>query len=139
MEITIDALRCRTRPDTVHGCWVWTGGKDREGYGRWEIAENRFGTRAAHRIAFYLGNGYLPEWPLVVDHICGNKSCVNPEHLRVLHHLDNALRGVGLTRSKTCPAGHNRWRYRAKGGRECLDCRNTFKKRYRSRKKAGLV
>ena len=36
----------------------------------------------AHRIVFELTNGYLPNPPHEVLHICGNPSCCNPNHLK---------------------------------------------------------
>lgn len=70
-------------------CWHWTGTLDREGYGR-------LGKRAkAHRFAYENVNGPIPPG-LVIDHICHNRSCVRPEHLRAVTTKQNAenLRGA---------------------------------------------
>lgn len=65
------------------GCLVWTGGMC-DGYGtiRWERKVTR-----AHRVAFLLANGYMPE---LVLHKCDNPPCFEPTHLYDGTRLDNA-------------------------------------------------
>ena len=61
------------------GCWVWRGYKTRLGYGRFRI----FGkSLAAHRIAYQFLVGIIPD-NTEIDYTCHNRSCVNPEHLRI--------------------------------------------------------
>jgi hypothetical protein len=60
------------------GCWLWTGMKDRDGYGKcgWQ---NR-GHIRTHRIAFSLANpGW--DWAGWVLHSCDTPLCCNPAHL----------------------------------------------------------
>lgn len=64
---------------TAGPCWLWLGRINR-GYGVFPIGGNK--TVAAHRIAYELTTGTIPEG-MVIDHICHNKACVNPEHLRL--------------------------------------------------------
>lgn len=56
-------------------CWLWTGAKDPNGYGKFWDGEKRI---YAHRHAY----GPKAEGHLI-DHRCHNKSCVNPAHLRL--------------------------------------------------------
>ena len=60
-------------------CWDWIARTTKDGYGLFHV--DRFGhTRVAHRIAYTLLVGEIPEG-LELDHLCRNKACVNPDHL----------------------------------------------------------
>lgn len=58
-------------------CWEWTGALN-GGYGQFHVGLHRDSVMLAHRVAYGLHTGDLPE---VVCHQCDNPKCCNPAHL----------------------------------------------------------
>lgn len=71
-----------------NGCWRWQRIKNRSGYGHIKIAEKNVGV---HRVAYETWVGPIPDG-LEIDHICGVRDCINPEHLEAVTHLENLRR-----------------------------------------------
>lgn len=70
-------------------CWEWVAYRERDGYGWFGIMGRNHG---AHRVSYVLAYGVIPKG-MQVDHICGNRACVNPAHLRLATHYQNKLHG----------------------------------------------
>lgn len=112
-------------------CWNWNGTVTPFGYGSFSFL-NR--SRPAHRISYIFKYGKIPNG-LVLDHLCRNPGCVNPDHLEPVTHFENAYRGIpGLRRAvQICERGHRytsentKWKVenvKWKRGRECRICRH---------------
>ena len=54
----------------------------------------------AHRVSFELASGPIPGG-LSIDHICHNRGCVRPEHLRLATAKQNAENLSGLRKDNT--------------------------------------
>lgn len=68
------------------GCLVWSGKSfNQQGYG---IVRHNGRNTSAHRLAWILANGPIPEG-LHVCHRCDNPPCCNPEHLFIGTRKDN--------------------------------------------------
>lgn len=119
------------------GCWVWTAGFHRDGYGQFKSGGR---TVPAHRAAYELLVGEVPDG-LVLDHLCRNRACVNPRHLEPVTNRENVLRGetfVAENLAKThCPNGHpysgENLAFTPDGRRRCRACARDLSRRQRQR------
>lgn len=74
-------------------CWVWSKGIDRHGYGRFSAhVDGRRRSFSAHRAAYLALVGPIP-YPLMPDHLCRNRACVNPDHMELVANSENVRRG----------------------------------------------
>ena len=81
------------RLDKSSACWTWTGKRYPTGYGR-------FGKHYAHRVAYELAYGPIPEG-MHVCHSCDNPPCCNPAHLWIGTPKDNMQDRERKGRGKT--------------------------------------
>lgn len=71
------------------GCWEWAAYKVAKGYGRFGFRrKGKSMMFASHRFSYEIAKGEIPAG-LVIDHICHNKGCVNPDHLRAVTTKQN--------------------------------------------------
>lgn len=118
--------------DATGDCWEWTGGRGTNGYGGFNFVDPATGKhrrRLAHRAAWEILVGLIPP-SLVMDHLCRNRACVNPDHLEPVTQRVNNLRGFSLSaanaRKTHCKNGHplmpgNLWKNQ-NGQRICRAC-----------------
>ena len=108
----------------IADCWTWTAARTPAGYGSFWVGPGNTKVMA-HRWAWEHLRGPIPEGQ-VIDHLCRNKACVNPDHLDPVPQQVNLARGVGNGSQTHCPQGHpydevNTYR-RANGIRQCRAC-----------------
>lgn len=121
------------------GCWEWTGALDIGGYGQISV-DNR--CKLAHRISWNVFKGAIPNG-LQIDHLCRNRKCVNPDHLRVTTRKDNILCSNGITarqvRQTHCKRGHEFTKENTyidtKEGRNCIECKRMLQRRWGAKNK----
>ena len=74
------------------GCIEWTGALRADGYGQLYV-EGKM--ELAHRLSYQSVHGALDS-SLEIDHICRNRKCINPEHLRQVDRSTNAHNRGGV-------------------------------------------
>ena len=129
-------------PEPNSGCHIWIANTSTKGYGRaW------WGGRdvQAHRVAYEMARGQIPQG-LVIDHICRNRLCVNPAHLRAVTTRQNVLEnsvGVSAVHAKKthCIRGHEFTpdNTRPHRGRSCRACDRQWRLMARARKLHNLI
>lgn len=74
------------RHESLNPCWEWGGYVMPQGYGLLYVGGR---TRRVHRVAFEEWVGPIPDG-MIVRHKCDNPPCINPDHLELGTHADNA-------------------------------------------------
>jgi len=141
-------------PEPNSGCWLWTGAENGQGYG--VIGPGGCSRKnphvMAHRLSHEMFKGAIPDG-YVVDHLCRNPSCVNPDHLEAVTEKVNINRGISAERIRAkfafvthCKNGHeytedNTYRYTANGyqHRGCRICRAAADRRRKQKEKQNVV
>lgn len=119
-------------------CWIWTRGKLSNGYA---VVSYQGKNRLAHRLAYTIFRRPIPDG-LQIDHLCGNRACVNPDHLEPVTARANTLRSEAPSAANAlathCKRGHEftaeNTYVSVAGGRVCRTCSAAW----RRAKRAGI-
>lgn len=75
-------------------CWIWIPPSQSGGYGRFYLGRDENDKqhyRGSHVLSYMHHVGPIPPgW--IVDHMCNNKACCNPDHLECIKELENLKR-----------------------------------------------
>jgi len=130
-------------------CWLWMACRTPSGYGQLGLPGKDAGIVIASRFSWELHNGPIPDG-LFACHKCDNPPCVNPAHLFLGDHEDNARDAAAKGRifrdglavrwnyfrnKKECPRGHpytteSTYTNPTTGKRDCLICKRIAKKKW---------
>lgn len=147
------ALRAFTNvtKDDATGCWISRYSVASHGYAQvgWSVPRDQRRGRGrsemvlAHRASWTHINGQVP-LGMTIDHLCKERRCVNPGHLRLLPNYENARRTRGRDWPiGACANGHDATHLvkvtrsaNASGyGVICGSCTKDSRRRYQERKK----
>lgn len=123
----------------TNGCWYWLAFKEGNGYPRFSGFYEASGEQYAHRLAYINWIAPIPD-DKEIDHLCRNRSCVNPFHLEVVTrkvNMERSARGM----QTHCKKGHalsgENMRYEATSAglksRRCKTCKDAYDREYRKR------
>lgn len=83
-----------TQVSKSESCWFWTGNLTQDGYGVWRCNAK---VHRAHRYSYEISVGEIPDG-MQIDHTCHNRSCVNPNHLRLATNKQNRENLIGASK-----------------------------------------
>lgn len=133
-------------------CWQWIASKNPKGYGYFSMPAIKRSPFLAHRVSFIIANGQINDG-MMIDHMCRNRGCVNPKHLRQVtpevNTLENSVSITAINLTKThCPKGHEYTPENTKinAGKKkygrpfrlCRTCANIESARQRAKRKLAL-
>lgn len=126
-------------------CWPWEGRINKDGYGMaYERSTKKY--IVAHRMVYTAIKGPIPE-SMQIDHLCRNRSCVNPSHLEPVTQQENIRRGegiaVGNARKIFCMRGHPLYGenlgINKAGNRFCRECKKMTSREWHKNNRSKVI
>lgn len=122
------ACRLWRNVDRQHSgeCWPWVKAVGPDGYARSKWPDGKL--YYPHRLAVQVDGRDIPDG-MFVDHICRNRRCCNPSHLRIVspgvNATENSLSPTAINKAReTCVRGHS-----LSGGNLAIQVKNGMRKR----------
>lgn len=112
------------RVGQTHGCWLWLGRLDSNGYGVIQLGRGEPRITAS-RASWIIHNGPIKSNKTFVCRHCDNPPCVNPKHLFLGIQKDNLGDAARKGRMKSHGKGWNRYKVFCKNGHEFTE-ENTY-------------
>lgn len=131
---TIEAIEKFAKSFTIHssGCWTWNNYISPAGYGYFHF---KSGQARAHRWFYQAFHNVTLAAKDTCDHLCNNRTCVNPKHIEIVDSRTNNNRSnspSALNSRKThCKNGHeftkeNTYIKPNKTERNCRTCAHEY-------------
>lgn len=89
-----DSKRLWENVRKMDSCWVWTGARTKDGYGKMKAIDKVY---SVHRLSWMIHKGKIPAGMNVL-HRCDNPPCINPDHLWIGTTKDNVADKVAKKR-----------------------------------------
>lgn len=115
-------------------CWAWQGYLRSDGYAEADLGRG-IGRVRIHRLSYEVFVGLIPD-SLVLDHLCLNQACCNPEHLEPVTSAENTRRAHALKHSHSgnpethCGNGHERTPDSTYSNGHCKQCQQACSRRW---------
>lgn len=85
--------------DESTGCFLWVSHLTERGYARVKVGGRAGKSFRVHRVYYEIEHGAIPQG-FDVHHACGNRGCVNPDHLRLVSHTEHGrLHNAGIPKA----------------------------------------
>lgn len=86
----------------LNDCMLWAGAKNQRGYG---IIMFNGKYHPVHRLLYESVFGDIPKG-YDPDHLCEVRACINLDHIEIVTHRENSIRGNLKKRRVYCARGH---------------------------------
>jgi len=111
-------------------CWLANRSVGKRGYAQ---ISDKGNTLVASRLMYLTEVGEIPVG-YEVDHLCRERSCLNPLHLEAVPKIVNVLRGIGPSARhaalERCPICGDDYSFRPSGSRACKRCKRRVDSEY---------